>query len=52
MLRVQMGEPRAIEELAVMHQPLINHLARRLCWKWGQMEELVQAGNLGLLRAA
>lgn len=48
----QCGDRDALETLCASHQPLVHALARRLCWNCAMLDELIQAGNLGLLRAA
>lgn len=39
------------EVIVRKHQPLIWSLAKRICCSWMSIEELVQAGNVGLLHA-
>jgi len=45
------GDRQAEEELICMYQPLIGMLARRLWCTHMSREDLMQAGNLGLMQA-
>ena len=47
----QHGDRHALEKIVCMHQPLLWSLAKRLSCSWISLEELVQAGNVGLLHA-
>lgn len=41
----------ALEELVVMHRPLVEHVARRYADRGEALEDLVQVGSMGLLKA-
>ncbi|MBQ7886318.1 MAG: sigma-70 family RNA polymerase sigma factor [Clostridia bacterium] len=47
----QSGETQAMEALLAGYQGLLRMLAGRLCCEWVSREELIQAGNLGLMYA-
>lgn len=47
----QEGDPQAMDGLLRMHQGMIHLLAGRLRCQSSSMDELIQAGNLGLVRA-
>ena len=49
--RAQQGNRQAMDTVIEMHQPLLWSLAKRLCCTRVSLEELVQAGNIGLLCA-
>lgn len=47
----QRGEAQALETLLQGHQGLLGAMAQRLRCEWVSREELIQAGNLGLMYA-
>ncbi|MDO5377582.1 MAG: sigma-70 family RNA polymerase sigma factor [Clostridia bacterium] len=50
--RVQRGDTSAYEELLLPYAALLHHLARRLRLSFVAEDELVQAGYVGMMRAA
>ncbi len=50
--RVQRGDTSAYEELLLPYRALLHHLARRLRLSFLPEDELVQAGYVGMMRAA
>lgn len=49
--RARLGHLDARQELALRHLPLVRQVAARFRWSGAELEELVQAGTLGLLKA-
>lgn len=49
--RARSGDLDARQELALRHLPLVRQIAARFRWGGADLEELVQAGSLGLLKA-
>jgi len=49
--RLRAGDASAREELVRRHLPLVQHLASRFAAQGLDVEDLVQAGSLGLLKA-
>src|SRR5690606_6694583 len=50
-LRCQAGDPRAREELITRNLPFVVAVAKRYLGRGARLDDLVQEGNLGLLRA-
>jgi RNA polymerase sigma-B factor len=49
--RVAAGDPDAREQLVHLHLPLVEHCARRFRNRGEALEDLVQVGTIGLLKA-
>ncbi|ADU51253.1 RNA polymerase, sigma 28 subunit, FliA/WhiG subfamily [Thermaerobacter marianensis DSM 12885] len=49
--RARRGDAEARERLVALHMPLVRHVARRFAGFGHEMDDLVQAGTIGLLQA-
>ena len=49
--RAQAGDGQAMEEMTLRHDPLVKYVARRFRDRGGEMEDLLQIGRLGLVKA-
>ncbi len=47
----EMGDSRARDELIVRYLPLVYGVSRRYCQRGEQLEDLVQVGSIGLIKA-
>lgn len=50
-IRCQQGDPRARDELITRNLPFVVAVAKRFLGRGARLDDLVQEGNLGLLRA-
>lgn len=50
-MRARQGDAAAREQLVALHLPLVRHVARRFIGFGRDLDDLVQAGTLGLLQA-